>query len=186
MDNYIHLDNECGRRDCCQKVWHRDWRGWGAENFSTPDIALPDKLPRSRVCQRVASKAWHRIQRLWHITDRIVHQSDHLSSDIVVRKTVADICKVVWSSIHSNNSSGPPISSWVPKLSYKQGVNPEVRPKVQKHSVFIEFCRFEDICDNLFLPDAFVDEGSWDVPGGTWWLDLKSLATCKSTNPLSP
>ena len=24
---------------------------------------------------------------------------------------------------------------------------------------FIEFCRFEDICDNLFLPDAFVDEG---------------------------
>ena len=72
------------------------------------------------------------------------------------------------------------------KLSYKQRVNPEVRPKVQKHSVlvdldddivddyddddgvyFIEFCRFEDICDNSFLPDAFVEEGTGDEPNGT-------------------
>ena len=77
------------------------------------------------------------------------------------------------------------------KLSYKQRVNPEVRAKVQKHSVlvdldddivddydddddadddgvyFIEFCRFEDICDNSFLPDAFVEEGTGDEPNGT-------------------
>ena len=76
------------------------------------------------------------------------------------------------------------------KLSYKQGVNPKVRAKVQKHSVlvdldddigdddgddyddddgvyFIELCGFEDICDNSFLPDAFVEEGLGDEPDGT-------------------
>ena len=30
-------------------------------------IALPDKLPRSGVCQRVVHKVWHWIQRFRHI-----------------------------------------------------------------------------------------------------------------------